>query len=442
MRLPGDALYSMENHSTALNVWERHGVQDAQCVHLDAHLDAGWFSTDAATTRNTSALSSSELKERDCFLHTKEGHFDISSWIGVALFRRHVSRLFWVVPDEVWFQNSRRLQELLSRQVGHVTLDSYLQISGSGSPYRFVLESTEIIVCRLAELPSMETGTLLLDVDLDYFARYHPAPSAENWSQPWTDPRRVVLDLQTRVPQASITTVSVSWHGGYVPNELMPYVLPLTEGSDQIVDGDVWDRHDDRLFGPYADYTRACGLLHRNLPAEAAPFARRAAAAAPDVGAYQYAVALCSSGIGDLLGAAAAMDECLSSGSIESAQVLNDFAGIYARLGSVNDALHLQEKAANLDMSGSPIISGNLMALYAQTERWDRAQRLAYITLERQPFNVESWAVLATAAQHHGDMAGAAESWAQAARATLPGAAQMAYRRRAARIRRKMKAQG
>ena len=266
MRLPGDALYSMENHSTALNVWERHGVQDAQCVHLDAHLDAGWFSVDAATTRNMSAVSSSELKERDCFLHTKEGHFDISSWIGVALFRRHVSRLFWVVPDEVWFQNSRRLQELLSRQVGHVTLDSYLQISGSVSPYRFVLESTEIIVCRLTELPSMKAGTLLLDVDLDYFARYHPAPSAENWSQPWTDPRRVVLDLQTRVPQASITTVSVSWHDGYVPNELMPYVLPLTEGSDQIVDGDVWDRHDDRLFGPYADYTRACGLLHRNFP--------------------------------------------------------------------------------------------------------------------------------------------------------------------------------
>lgn len=178
------------------------------------------------------------------------------------------------------------------------------------------------------------------------------------------------------------------------------------------------------------------------LPAEAASFARRAAVAAPDAGAYQYTVALCSSGIGDLLGAAAAMDECLSSGSIGSAQVLNDFAGICARLGSVNEALHLQEKAANLDMSGSPLVSGNLVALYAQTERWDRAQKLAYITLERQPFGVESWAVLATAAQHHGDMAGAAESWAQAACATLPGAAQMAYWRRAARIRRKMKAQG
>ncbi len=44
MRLPGGSLYVMENHSTALRVWENHDVREALCVHLDAHLDIGWLS--------------------------------------------------------------------------------------------------------------------------------------------------------------------------------------------------------------------------------------------------------------------------------------------------------------------------------------------------------------------------------------------------------------
>lgn len=79
MRLPGESLYLMMNHSTALRVWKEHEVQNACCIHLDAHLDIGWLSLEVKKLLTQPNWYLDSLNERDCFLHTQEGHFDISS---------------------------------------------------------------------------------------------------------------------------------------------------------------------------------------------------------------------------------------------------------------------------------------------------------------------------------------------------------------------------
>ncbi|WP_396027336.1 hypothetical protein [Actinomyces ruminicola] len=425
----------MENHSTALRVWENHDVREALCVHLDAHLDIGWLSGESVRLAADREYSLAGLHERDCLLHTREGHYDIANWLGVALAAGMVSELFWVVPDEVWFNSSRQLQELLTRQIGQVSIASFAELGRHKSPYRFMTGKTEIVVCTLEQLPLLHTETLLLDIDLDYFARYRDLPGGRDWSEPSVDPADVITELRARVPHADVTTVSLSWHGGYLPYDLLPRVLPLCEGAETVQGGDVWSRQNSRGEGPYADYTRACGLLHRKRPAEAMPFARRAVRADPQVGAYHYAESVSASATGDLLRAAEARDLCLSSGTVDSAQVLNDFAGITARLGDLEDALLLQEKALVVDQVESPIISGNLMALYAQAGRWDRAKELAQLTVTRQPFCSEAFVVLATAAQHHGDRVNAVDMWEHAAECSVDVYQKASYRRRADRLR-------
>jgi len=434
MRPPGVTLHLMENHSTALLAWLSHGVRDARCVHLDAHLDVGWVSPEGTDSLAPGGPGLCGLQERDCFLHTQEGLFDIASWLGVALSAGMVSELFWVVPDELWFDRPRQLQDLLLRQVGRATADSVTGLGKQDGPYRFTVHDTELTVCRLTELPFMGSGPVVLDIDLDYFARYRAPGPHGDWSTPWTAPEDVVTELHTRVPGAEVTTLSLSRHGGYLPEPLYAQVASLCHGAEPVPGGDVWHRADDMSTGPYADYTRACGLLHRNRPAEALEVARRAAAAAPEIGAYHYAVALGADATGDLAGATEAIDRCIVSGTVESAQVLNDFAGMAARAGDLDTALARQHAAFALDRADNPIISGNLMALHAQAGQWDRAQELALTTVDRQPFNSAAFVVLATAAQHHGDTATAAEAWGHAADIALDSRSAAGYRRRAARL--------
>lgn len=435
MRPPGEYLYVMENHTAALRVWESHNVHEARCVHLDAHLDIGWLSEEAARLVDRQGQDLRRLRERDCFLHTKEGHFDIASWLGVAVSAGMLSELFWVVPEEVWFDSSRQLQELLAQQAGSVSRTSFIELGRHKEPYRFTVGRTDVVVCRLDQLPPLQGKQLLLDIDLDYFARYREPGSGGDWSEPSIEPFGVISKLHTRASHAEVTTVSLSWHGGYVPGNLLPRVLPLCDGAGNIQGGEVWEGLDRRREGSYAEYTWACGLLHRKRPAEALQFALRAIRLDPQVGAYHYAVSLSAAGMGDLVGAAEARDRCLSIGTVESAQVFNDFAGISARVGDLQDALVLQERAFAIDQAESPIISSNLMTLYAQAGRWDRAQHLAQLTVERQPFSSEAFVVLATAAQHHGDSTHAAEMWELAAEVALDDRQKASYRRRGARLR-------
>lgn len=435
MRLPGEYLYVMENHSAALRVWESHNVHNACCVHLDAHLDIGWLSKEGVKLMGRQGKDLGRLRERDCFLHTQEGHFDIASWLSVAISAGMLSELFWVVPNEVWFDSPLLLQKLLSYQVGDIDRTSFIYLRQHEEPYRFTIGMTDIVVCRLGQLPPLKRGRILLDIDLDYFSRYREPGNGGDWSEPSIEPSVVVADLHTQVSHAEVTTVSVSWNGGYMPNNLLPKVLPICNGAENIQEREVWNELDYRHEGSYVEYTWACGLLHRKRPAEALQFARRAAELDPQIGAYHYAVSLSAAGVGDLVSAAEARDQCLSSGTVESAQVLNDFAGISARMGDFQNALALQEKAFAIDQAGSPIISANLMSLYAQAERWDCAQHLAQLTIERQPFNSEAFVVLAIAAQHHSDNMSAAEMWELAAEVSLDDRQKDSYRRRSVRLR-------
>lgn len=429
MRPPGEVLYTMENHSTALRAWAQHEVRSARCVHLDAHLDVGWSSP------GNDDLDLADLRERDCFLHSREGHFDIASWLGVALARGMVSELFWVVPDEVWFAGPGQLQDLLARQVGSLRVEDFTALSDQRGPYRFTLADTEVTVCRLGELPALGSEPTLLDIDLDFFARYRTPGPGGDWSTPWAEPDQVISRLHAQVPGASITTMSVSWHGGYLPAALAEQLAFIHDEAEPVEGGDVWHRRlSDRTRGPYASYTHACGLLHRKRPAEALPLARLAAEEDPGVGAYHYAVALGEAAVGGTKRAAQAMRQCLDSGNVESAQVLNDAAGLWVREGLVGDALAMQQAAFDLDESDSPIVCGNLMALHAQAGDWDQARELATRTLLLQPFNVEAMVTLAVALQHHGHRSSAAEAWERAARATPDEGAAAAYRRRAARL--------
>lgn len=345
-----------------------------------------------------------------------------------------VSDLFWVVPDEVWFRSSRQLQELLTQQIGSVSLESFAGLSKFNNSYCFTTGNVKVYVCCLSELPKLDSSRVLLDVDLDYFARYRESILGD-WSDCWIDPVDIATELRRRLPNPEVTTISLSWNGGYTPASIIPRVLSICEGAKRVREGDHWGRSDWFCKDSYADYTQACGLLHRKRPEEAIRFAQRAVCANPHVGAYHYIESLCIAATGDLAAATISRDRCLSTGTVDSAQVLNDFAGITSRIGDIQNAILLQEKAFNIDKTGSPIISANLMSLYTQSGIWDKARDFARITLTRQPFNCEAFVVLATAAQHFDDRANMVNMWLKAAEASLDPRQKAAYRRRAGRLR-------
>ncbi|VDK57260.1 unnamed protein product [Cylicostephanus goldi] len=317
----------------------------------------------------------------------------------------------------------------------NISRASFIELGRHKEPYRFTVGTTDIVVCRLDRLSPLKRGRILLDVDLDYFSRYRDSGNDGDWSEPSIEPFDIVSDLRARISDPEITTVALSWHGGYVPNNLLVRIIPICNDAENLQKREVWGGFDRQPTSSYLEYTWACGLLHRKRPAEALQFARRAVDADPEVGAHHYAISLGAAGVGDLASAAAARDRCLSCGTIESAQVLNDFAGISVRMGDIQGALVLQEKAFAVDQAESPIVSANLMSLYAQTGNWDRAKDLAQITIEWQPFNPEAFVVLATTAQYNGGNISAAEMWELAAEITLDDRQKASYRRRSARFR-------
>lgn len=431
--LPGADRHYMENHSSALTLWGAADATDMVCVHLDAHLDVGWH-PESSRVLLDEPVDEWRHHERDCFLHTSEGLYDIANWLGLALARGMVSRLYWVVPDEVWFTSGRQVQDLLLRQVGQTSIDSFAGLADQAGPYTLNVLGVDVVICRLRELPALGSTPVLLDLDLDFFARYRTPGAGQDWSASWIGVDEVCGTLRSRVPNAALTTVSASCHGGFLPSDLRPDLQVVADDCAAPPGHDRWHGRPETCTRAYQDYTWACGLLHRGRPAEALPFARRAVAADPSVGAYRYAHAMSADGVGDQRSAEIAIDACLATGSIESAQVSNDAAGIHSRAGRPGEALASLDTALTLDGGANPVILGNLMSHHAREGDWDSAGEYAHRTLTSQPFNPDAWATLATVHARNGDYHDSAEAYVTAARVTPNEHAAAGYQRRAARL--------
>lgn len=433
--------YFMENHSTAILAWIKHGIHGMRCVHVDAHLDVGWVSNEAIRCVSHSRSDRLLGMERDCFLHTKEGGFDVSCWLSLALSSGMIRELVWVIPDELWFTDATVLQHMLAKEIGSINPDSLMQIGiQSNGRYHFVAYDVEIIVCRLDDLPTLAaTEPVILDIDLDYFAKYRSSSSTGNWSLSWRNVEALVCRIGEKVPRVEILTIAASRHGGYLPESFYPYFDYFIEEVDDVVKNEVWDRNAISVDMGYRMYTKACGLLHRKRM-HAAMTAVLSAIEVSDneFGAYFYLLAVVSDALGQRSAAESAMEKAMSCNDMESAQVLNDFAGIHCRLGNLDYAVELQIQALSADLTESAIVSGNLMSLYCRRGDWESAQAMARVTLLRQPFNSEALVVIATAAQLRNDRQLAAQAWRDASQVTFDRKASARYLDRCSRLEKRM----
>lgn len=115
--LPGEKKYLVDNHNSVLKIWDHYNVYQCTCIHLDAHLDCSWTAKEGKdrflSSENHSDWFDSE--ERDSFLYQYEGSIDISNWLNFAIQVGYVSKLYWVVPDGIWFSSPASFMSLLEK---------------------------------------------------------------------------------------------------------------------------------------------------------------------------------------------------------------------------------------------------------------------------------------------------------------------------------------
>ena len=395
--LPGEKKYLVDNHNSVLKIWDQYNVCQCTCIHLDAHLDCSWTAKEGKerflSSENHSDWFDSE--ERDSFLYQYEGSIDISNWLNFAIQVGYVSKLYWVVPDGIWFSSPASFMALLEKQTGMISVNSFTNIPAQRGPYLFELNHCTVIVCKLNDLPEFnENDRVLLDIDLDFFSNYKKTASIDDLRYPCFSLENFRRSLNKSVPHPIITSVCFSQNGGYAS-------VDLTEKLDSLYrDFDAFPSERDlqatlpAMKGSYLDYTNSCALLHRGNFVGAEILAKKAVNENPEIGAYHYALALAYLQVGKIDNALSSIESCLTLPFSESAQIFNDAAHIYLLNGAQKAGEELQQLAFSTDESDNPIISRNYMALAISQGDIEKAEELAVITLSRQPYNNDAWSTL------------------------------------------------
>lgn len=217
----------IEDHDEALGIWRKNGFKGISLVHIDAHIDFGFYPAKPIDKIFSEARTLKELKRGlECSLVFRRYQRDlgkqtnIGNYIYPAMQEGIVKDFYWVVPGGL-----KEFQE--SANSINNTLRNLLRVRVQGSGFREKegavqtrLLGRKLVICILEKLPILKQQTLL-DIDTDFLV-IDSILNADNTKnigkrKPWILPADLVNVLKKKIRHPKIITIAYSVNGGYTP---------------------------------------------------------------------------------------------------------------------------------------------------------------------------------------------------------------------------------
>lgn len=221
-------VFLVEDHDDVLKIWRKQNIKGIDLVHLDAHIDFGFYSANPIEKVIKEAKSVEDLKRKLehslNFLHYEKDfnkQANIGNYIYPAMEEGMVNNFYWVVPGRPEeFKKSRKtikniLKEIIRFQSGK---NDILNKENGAISTRCL--GRNFIICTLDNLPVI-TGDIILDIDTDFLI-IDSVLNAENTKnigkrKPWILPKELTDIVKEKIKAPKIITIAYSVNGGFTP---------------------------------------------------------------------------------------------------------------------------------------------------------------------------------------------------------------------------------
>ena len=220
-------IFLLEDHDEALKAWREKKVKGLDLVHLDAHIDFGFYQADPIEQVFQEASNLRELKgnlEKSLAFSWYEKDFNkqsnIGNYIYPAIREGIVNDFYWIIPGgRKEFKKSLKiikgmLKNLLANR------KQKLEVREQDGIISTNLVGRKFIICILEKLPILKQK-ILLDIDTDFLV-IDSLLKANNTTEigkrkPWILPKDLVEILKKKIKQPEIITIAYSVNGGFTP---------------------------------------------------------------------------------------------------------------------------------------------------------------------------------------------------------------------------------
>ncbi|MBN9417909.1 MAG: hypothetical protein J0I12_20850 [Candidatus Eremiobacteraeota bacterium] len=180
-------LLTMEDHRDAYFLWQKLGIQNAACLHIDAHLDMAGFLSPLET-------------------HLDSPEINCANYLLKAVEHGIVNEVVWVIPPHIAQQNL--LHWAYSELPKWLSLDlpEFNSLHLKDHRVEGSLRGARFTLCTTDHLPEKQ-GPWLFDLDIDYLI--------DDQDHVWQTPFE--LHQKTQHLELQATTIAYSVRGGYTP---------------------------------------------------------------------------------------------------------------------------------------------------------------------------------------------------------------------------------
>ncbi len=216
-------IFIVEDHDEALKAWRQENVKNLDLVHIDAHLDFGFYTAKSIETVFKEAKTIAELKkglEYSIAFNWYEDDFNkqtnIGNYIYPAMQEGVVRNFYWVIPGKLKeFKAATKSIKNIFKRLGAQEIPSAKEGVAQAK-----LLGRNFTICILERLPKLKQN-ILLDIDTDFLV-IDSLKNANNTVQigqriPWILPKELVVCLKKKIVAPEIITIAYSVNGGYTP---------------------------------------------------------------------------------------------------------------------------------------------------------------------------------------------------------------------------------
>lgn len=220
-------VFLIEDHDEALKIWRQKGFKNLDLVHIDAHIDFGFYQAKPIDNIIREAKTLKELKsdlERSLAYQQYENDLDkqtnIGNYIYPAMLEGIVKDFYWVIPGGL--KEFKESKKFIRNIIKNFT-ECRRQESEAREEKGIIsakLWGRKFIVCVLEKLPILRQK-VLLDIDTDFLV-IDSIVNADNTARigkrkPWILPKDLAEALAKKISKKAAITIAYSVNGGYTP---------------------------------------------------------------------------------------------------------------------------------------------------------------------------------------------------------------------------------
>lgn len=220
----------IEDHNQALDAWRSKSFKNIPLVHLDAHIDFGFYHVKPIEQVMGEAKSIADLKRQleATLLYKRycddfEKQLNIGNYIYPAVRDGIVNKFYWIIPGgEKKFKKG--LKELNRSIVTLKSKDPFKakEINIVKNQISTLLYRKQFEITNVFSVPTIKE-CVLLDIDVDFLLfdsirnEHISLTKTIGKRKPWIYPKQLVEILKEKFPKVSYITIAYSVNGGFTP---------------------------------------------------------------------------------------------------------------------------------------------------------------------------------------------------------------------------------